>query len=189
MSALPLFSLRRSLLSSLPRSSLPKAYVHPSLPLPNPIAPIRGPRTLRLVVQEADPTIPHLRHERLVPPHDHAHRNRTLGRERPAAREARQVVEQMLNDALREERRVRLRRDCARERGELGGDLWEGRDGEPEDRGDALGRDVRDGRACAAEDCVRVRGLRGEVAAEAEDCGWFFVGEPADCMRVGMRAA
>lgn len=136
-----------------------------------------------MVLQEPDPAIPDLRHERLVPADDHAHRDSALRRERAPAREAREVVEQVLDDALGYECRVcrwvgRAGRDGRRDLGDLCEELRERLDGEPEDCSDALGRDVRDGGACAAEDGVSLGGLRGEVAAQAEDGRGFLVGEP-----------
>ena len=136
-----------------------------------------------LILQETDPTILDLRDEGFVPPYDRPQRYRNVWCQRAPTSKPRDVVEETLDDPLRQERRVRgwiaFRRKRRGEVGDLLHDGVEGLDGEPEHGGHPVRRDVRDGRAPPAEDRVRVRVLRLEVAPQTEDRGRLVVREPA----------
>lgn len=142
---------------------------------------------LFLIFQEANPRVPDLRHKVLVPLRNHTHRDHDVRRQRRRVSpdEAGEVVEEVADDALRHEGRVRsrVRRrlcDGRGQRGDLGHDLGQGLDREPEKGGDVRGRSVR---CCVGEDSVCVRGLGGVGAAQAENGRGFLVGEPSVLVR------
>lgn len=89
-------------------------------------------------LQKSNPTCSHLARKVLIPPCNDTHWNRALRSHAPALHKPRYIVEQVLHDALSEERGVfrHVLRGFAhggRERGELRLNLVEGLDGEAKD--------------------------------------------------------